>query len=125
MRTTYAGSAQLEGKSHPQSPPLHLHFNQAESFYVKTGIVGTTDGWDAKDKTWVGESEVHEIPPYIPHRFWPHPDAKEDTVMYVWAHPDGVQEPMDQLFFENLLRYVSDVAEGKAGLSMVQIMLMQ
>lgn len=125
MRTTYTGSAQLKGKSHSQSPPLHLHFDQSESFYVKTGIVGTTDGWDAKDRKWVGDSEVHEILPYVPHRFWPHPDAKEDSVMYVWVHPDGVPEPMDQLFFENLLRYVSDIAEGKAGMSLVQIMLMQ
>ena len=67
----------------------------------------------------------HEIVPWVPHRFWPHPEAEEDTVLYLWAHPDGVPEPMDQLFFENLLRYLSDVTEKKASFSLIQVMLMQ
>ena len=46
-------------------------------------------------------------------------------MLYLWAHPDGVPEPMDQLFFENLLRYLSDVTEKQARLSLLQIMLMQ
>jgi hypothetical protein len=125
MRTTYLSPSQSLGKSHPQSPPLHLHFAQKESFYVKRGIVGTTDGWSATDNKWAGESDIVELGTYTPHRFWPHPDAQEDTVLYLWAHPDGVEEPMDQLFFENLLRYLSDVVEGKRGLSLVQVMLMQ
>jgi hypothetical protein len=61
----------------------------------------------------------------IRNRFWPHPDAKEDTVMYLWAHPDGVQDPMDVLFFKTLLGYLSDVNEGKASLNLLQLMLMQ
>jgi hypothetical protein len=125
MRTTYIGPSQAQGKSHPQSPPLHLHFNQSESFYVKSGTVGTTDGWDAKDSTWTGESDVHLIEPWIPHRFWPHPDSKEDAAMYLWAHPDGVEDPMDRLFFENLLRYLSDVSEKKVALSLIQVLVMQ
>jgi hypothetical protein len=32
---------------------------------------------------------------------------------------------MDRLFFENLLRYLSDVDEGKGKLSLIQVMLMQ
>jgi hypothetical protein len=125
MRTTYMGAAKTKGKAHPQSPPLHLHFNQEGSFYVKSGTLGTTDGWDARDTKWVGESEVHEITAYTPHSLWPHPDATEDTVMYLWPHPDGVQDSMDVQFFVNLLRYLSDVEEKKVELSLVQVMLMQ
>jgi hypothetical protein len=60
-------------------------------------------------------------------RFYPHYSAtdREDTVLYVWAHPNGVPAPMDRMFFENLLRYLSDVDEGKRSLSLVQVMLMQ
>ncbi|KAH7090492.1 hypothetical protein FB567DRAFT_292954 [Paraphoma chrysanthemicola] len=125
MRATYTGSAQRQGKSHPQSPPLHLHFDQAESFFVTQGKLGTTSGWDAKDSTWTKEDGVFEIKTWEPHRFWPHPNAQEDTTFYVWAHPDKVAEPMDRLFFENLLRYLSDVTEKKAKLSLIQVMLMQ
>jgi hypothetical protein len=47
--------------------------------------------------------------------------------MYVWAHPDatGKGDEMDRAFFENLLRYLSDVVEGKKKISLVQVMLMQ
>jgi hypothetical protein len=58
-------------------------------------------------------------------RFWPDPEAKEDSVVYLWAHPDGVQDPMDTLFFATLLGYLSDVAEGKVRLNLLQVMLMQ
>lgn len=68
MRTTYLGAAQRQGKSHPQSPPLHLHFDQSESFYVRQGKVGTTSGWDAHDEAWTQERGVHEIVPWEPHR---------------------------------------------------------
>lgn len=60
------------------------------------------------------------------YRFWPVPDAgEEDSVLYVWAHPSGTKEPMDRLFFENLLRYMSDVTEKKASMSLLQICIMQ
>ncbi|KAF2027518.1 hypothetical protein EK21DRAFT_71764 [Setomelanomma holmii] len=127
MRTTYIGAAQRQSKSHPQSPPLHLHFDQSESFFVGQGEVGTTSGWDARDEKWTAEKSVHEIVAWEPHR----KDHKlvgekyldEDSIAQ--AHPDGVPEPMDRLFFENLLRYLSDVTEEKATLSLIQVMLMQ
>jgi hypothetical protein len=38
LRATYVGENQALGKKHPQSPPLHLHFDQAESFIVVKGV---------------------------------------------------------------------------------------
>jgi hypothetical protein len=29
-----------------------------------------------------------EIEPCTPHRFWPHLEAQEDTVLYLWVRPD-------------------------------------
>ncbi|KAF2708234.1 hypothetical protein K504DRAFT_334527, partial [Pleomassaria siparia CBS 279.74] len=103
------------GKSHPQSPPLHLHFDQCETFFVAQGKVGTTTTWACVDRAWSREDAAHEIETWVPHRFWPHPEAGEDTVMYVYAHPNGVEEPMDWLFFKNLLSLVSDMSEGTTG----------
>ncbi|ORY18849.1 hypothetical protein BCR34DRAFT_596064 [Clohesyomyces aquaticus] len=45
--------------------------------------------------------------------------------MYIWAHPSSVIEPMDALFFQSLLRYVSNVTTGKAKLDPFQIMTTQ
>jgi hypothetical protein len=45
MRATYSLAAAKQGKQHPQSPPLHLHFEQVESFWVAKGLVGTEMGW--------------------------------------------------------------------------------
>ncbi|CAG5158154.1 uncharacterized protein ALTATR162_LOCUS5011 [Alternaria atra] len=125
MRTIYLTPANSKGKHHPQSPPLHLHFDQSETFYVAKGKVGTTLGWAAQDQAWTSEDGAFEIEPWVPHRFWPHPEAQEDSVLYVWAHPTGTPDPMDRLFFENLLLYMSDVEEKKVSLSLIQIMLMQ
>lgn len=68
MRTTYGGSMQKLGKAHPQSPPLHLHFDQSETFYVAAGKVGTTDGWGAEDRVWTRNDDPFEIKPWVPHR---------------------------------------------------------
>jgi hypothetical protein len=57
--------------------------------------------------------------------FWPHPDATDDSVIYVWAHPSATDSPMDHLFFLNLLMYISDVSEGKRKMDLIQIMLAQ
>ncbi|XPS95040.1 hypothetical protein M3J09_004334 [Ascochyta lentis] len=124
MRCTYLLAGMSQGKAHPQAPPLHLHFSQSESFLVAKGTVGTTTGWDVQDRTWTKANTPHEIEPWVPHRFWPHPEADQDTVLYLWAHPD-VDESMDRLFFENLLMYVSDASEGKGKLDLVQMLVTQ
>ncbi|RAL14761.1 uncharacterized protein BO97DRAFT_476207 [Aspergillus homomorphus CBS 101889] len=94
MRATYFGSHELTklGKQHPQAPPLHIHFYQAESFIVESGAAGTTATYDLIDtihttdgnypqrdshadhaSTALGRSVdgVTVILPYIPHKFWP------------------------------------------------------
>ncbi|EXJ56785.1 hypothetical protein A1O7_07129 [Cladophialophora yegresii CBS 114405] len=114
-----------------QSPPLHLHFQQAESFIVLSGEVGTTTTYSLIDTIHTPQntppSNPYHIAPWMPHRFWPSPAATEDTVMLVWAHPnpEGLADKMDRLFFQTLLMYVSDVREGKAALSLWQVMVVQ
>ncbi|KAJ4381042.1 hypothetical protein N0V86_003389 [Didymella sp. IMI 355093] len=124
MRATYLTPSNKLGKSHPQAPPLHLHFSQSETFFVSKGIIGTTLGYEAKDHAWKAGMQ-HEIEPWTPHCFWPHPEAQENSTMYVWAHPDAGDESMDRLLFENLLKYVSDASEGKGRLDLVQMLVMQ
>ncbi|KIX01657.1 uncharacterized protein Z518_09383 [Rhinocladiella mackenziei CBS 650.93] len=132
MRATYKHDHPWckKGKQHAQSPPLHLHFLQSETFVVLSGELGTTTTYSLVDTIHTpantGESNPHELKPWTPHTFWPSPDAAEDTVMMVWAHPEDVgDEKMDRLFFQNMLMYVSDVSEGKEKLSLFQVMLMQ
>ena len=93
--------------------------------------MGTTTTYAAVDTihtpSTTGEAKPHEIVPWVPHNFWPDPNASEDITILVWAHPDpdDMDEKMDRLFFQNLLMYVSDVAEGKEKLSVLQVMLTQ
>lgn len=110
---------------HSQAPPLHLHFDQSETFQIISGQVGTTTGWQIEDRIWTASDGAQEIKPWVPHRFWPVPECDQDTVLLLWAHPSAVAEPMDRLFFENLLRYTSDVYEGKVSMDPLQLMLLQ
>ncbi|KAF2451164.1 hypothetical protein P171DRAFT_467812 [Karstenula rhodostoma CBS 690.94] len=52
-------------------------------------------------------------------------NAMEDTSFYMWAHPEAVPEPMDRLFFQSLLGFLSDVHEKKESMSILQIMVNQ
>jgi len=126
------------GKKYAQSPPLHLHFEQAESFVVLEGRIGTTTGWQCRDQVWTAKDGTQTIHPLTVHSFWPvtldeHPDtageAKVDCRMLVWAHPrleESVYPPsMDHLFFQSLLGFASDVHEGKEKLDVALLMLMQ
>ncbi|KAL6249010.1 hypothetical protein RBB50_004073 [Rhinocladiella similis] len=133
MRATYKHDHPMckLGRGHSQSPPLHIHFRQYESFSVLSGSVGTTSTYTTIDTvhtpSTTGEASPHTMPPWTPHTFWPDPDAREDTTILLWAHPnpDDMEDKMDRLFFQNLLMYVSDVAEGKERLSILQVMLVQ
>jgi hypothetical protein len=108
-----------------QTPPLHLHFSQSETFEVLQGKIATVEGWSVTKRIWTPEDEQHEIKPWVPHSFQPVPDSNEDSIILVWAHPEGVDEMMDRVFFKNLLMYVSDVHEKKVSLNPFQIMLTQ
>ena len=50
-------------------------------------------------------------------------------MVYFVVHPNGVPEPMDWLFFSNILMLVSDMADDKTGMgplgTMLQIMVTQ
>jgi len=109
-----------EGKIAPPEPAVHLHFDQSETLFVASGKVGTTLDYAGRDRVWTREDGTHEIKPWVPHTFWPHPEAGEDTVVYIVAHPDNVKEPMDWLFFINLLYLVSESSAGEAGLGPLQ-----
>jgi hypothetical protein len=122
-------SSSTDQNSQSQSPPFHLHFNQLESFSVLSGEIGTTLDYSCIDTIHTPQSnppdKPHHIDKWMPHRFWPSPTAKEDSVLLVWAHPSDVDEKMDRLFFQNLLMYISDVSENKRGMDVLQLCLMQ
>jgi hypothetical protein len=70
MRATYINPhtnplTALERK-YPQSPPLHLHFDQAESFVVATGEICTTTGYEVKVETWRAGDGVQCVEPWVP-----------------------------------------------------------
>ncbi|KAJ4352544.1 uncharacterized protein N0V89_007893 [Didymosphaeria variabile] len=129
IRATYVNPAvsalNKTGTKHPQSPPLHIHFDQWESFLMAKGKICTTSTYEAKEATHSRGDAVHHIAPYMPHSFHPCADATEDSTMYMWAHPEAVPDPMDRLFFQSLLGFLSDVHEKKASMSILQIMVNQ
>ncbi|KAH8645504.1 hypothetical protein BX600DRAFT_534511 [Xylariales sp. PMI_506] len=125
-----------KGKAHPQSPPLHLHFNQAESFAVLSGRFGTTANHREGGGLGAVVDEIHDkastissphtFEPWTPHKFWPIPDVDEDTSMLLWATPEGKFPPMmDDAFFVTLLSLLSDVSAGKVPLDLGLILLNQ
>jgi hypothetical protein len=87
--------------------------------------MGSTRGYDVRDHIITPEDGVQVLQTWVPHSFFPVPDVGEDTIIMIWAHPDGTQEDMDEIFFRNLLLYISDVSEKKATLDPLQIMLTQ
>lgn len=125
MRCSYLSSGTHLGKTHPQAPPLHLHFSQSETFLVTQGSLGTTTGYDVTDTIWREGMAPQEIAPWTPHAFWPDAGGEGDCEVFIWAHPEVGEAGMDRLFFASLLRFVSDVAEGREGMSIVQLMVTQ
>ena len=103
-----------------QVPPLHLHFDQSETFRVAQGSVGLTLGWEAKDQLFTKNDGAYCIKPWTPHSFWPDVSCKEDTIVYIWAHSKKGSEEMDETFFEHLLRYISDAYENNTALDPFQ-----
>jgi hypothetical protein len=106
---------------------LHLHFKQSESFVVLSGRIGNTMGWtDLHDRIFTPEDVVTEIPPWLPHNFWPDPTCTDtDTVVVVWAHPEVGPAAMRVDFFESLFRLLSDTHEAKKQPDFLQLCLSQ
>ncbi|KAL3466927.1 hypothetical protein BJX64DRAFT_274272 [Aspergillus heterothallicus] len=106
LRATYRGGHEATklGKQHPQSPPLHIHFYQFESFLVEQGALGTTTTYEMVDtvhtttgnhtnwlsrrvNTSLPRRNIHGvtvIPPWTPHNFWPVPPDHP-----FWSTPSG------------------------------------
>jgi hypothetical protein len=116
-----------------QAPPLHIHFDQFESFQVLHGRIGTTIGWSATDRIFSPEDGVQHIPPWKPHDFWPdvttHNSSSTsesiDSTLLVWAHPKGVPEPMDEQFFIALFKILGEASEKGKMPDLLQLMLSQ
>jgi hypothetical protein len=104
------------GKKYPQVPPLHLHFDQTESFKVLQGAFGFTVGYDRKDIILTPESGTLHVPPMMPHYPWPVPGQTgrgEDTIMLVIVHPKAVQDELGAAFFIELFAHLDDAYEKK------------
>lgn len=129
LRVTYKVSHPLvrKGKAYVQVPPLHLHFTQTETFKILRGNLGVSLGYDRVDHILGPEDEAFDIIPMVPH--FPYPVVRdgddEDIVVLLWAHPGEVDNPMDDLFFEHLFRYLSRCHESGTMPSLLQVMLMQ
>lgn len=130
------------GKKYAQTPPLHMHFSQAETFVILQGRVGNTKGWNVRDRVFTAKDGIQSVEQWTPHTFWPvlpdaDPDtadlADEDPIMLVWSHPklpspngEGVFPPnLDYLIFHSILGYISDIHEGKEKLDLPLMMLQQ
>jgi len=70
MRCTYLSPKThpltATGTSYPQTPPVHLHFDQSESFVVATGEVCTREGYAVHERTWKPEDGVRCVEPWVP-----------------------------------------------------------
>ncbi|KAK5119002.1 hypothetical protein LTR62_000213 [Meristemomyces frigidus] len=114
------------GKRHPAAPPLHLHFEQSESFVVLSGRIGHTEGYDLIDHIFTPKDGVNEIRPWLPHNFWPDPTCTDtDTVVVVWAHPEATPSPIHINFFESLFTLLSAKYEAGKTPDFLQLCLSQ
>ena len=108
--TFHATSADTKGEAvviectvqpHGFVAATHLHPSQSERFAVIDGTLGIKVG---KEKRTLGPSEVAEVEPGTPHRFW---NAGEDEVRFVCEVRPALQ-------FESLLETMfSLAADGK------------
>ncbi|KXT09565.1 hypothetical protein AC579_721 [Pseudocercospora musae] len=109
-----------------KSPPLHIHFDQSESFKVLSGKFGLTKGYEQKDFILTPESAAYEIPPMQPRYPWVVADTNgEDSVVLAWAHPTSVPKAMDDEFFETIFLHVSQALEQGRVPNSLQLMLSQ
>ncbi|KAG8626092.1 hypothetical protein KVT40_006493 [Elsinoe batatas] len=127
LRATYkAGHPEnVKGRAAPHAPPLHIHMKQSETFTVLSGKIGLTYGYDLKDTVVSASDEPFVVNPWVPHRPWPVPDCKDDTVILMAASPEDVPNPMDGRFFRDIFMYAGDCYSGKAKFDPLQVLVMQ
>lgn len=102
---------------------LRLEFRESIWGTICHGEMGEEAEVDVNGGT--GNSEKADVMPSFRHSFHPSPAATDDTIIYLWAHPRDTDEPMDRLFFETLLRYLSDLYESGRNPNLLQIMVTQ
>nr|POE54405.1 hypothetical protein CFP56_41344 [Quercus suber] len=98
-------------KRHPQTPPLHIHFAQTETFQILQGKFGVEMGWDRRDYVLTPESGRVDIPPWVPHMPYPLP-GDEDTVVLLWAHPQVKDDALDAVYFERIFLSIDRLAKA-------------
>lgn len=89
-------------------PPLHIHFDQIETFKVLQGQMAVAVGYDQRDIILTPDNTPFDVPPMVPHVPYPCASKGKDTVFIVRAHPGGVGEPLDDSFFEDLFKHLDD-----------------
>jgi len=126
MRGTFKAAHPLtaKGKKSAQVIPFHLHFKQTETVQVLQGRMGVMHTYDSQEIMLTPSDPPFHIKPYTPHILYPDSTSDIDTIFTVRVQPSDVPHPMDDLFFANLLRYISDVVEGKEKLDLFQFMLL-
>jgi hypothetical protein len=87
-------------------------------------IASSPCDWSMSDRIVTPADGVQQIASWTPHTLWPVPDANEDTVLLLWAHPKKGDDDMDHLFFETLFRY-TDEAHNGAWLDPLQMFLLK
>jgi hypothetical protein len=113
------------GKKNPQVPPLHLHFDQVETFKVLQGAYGFTTGYDLQDTILTPSSPPFHVPPMLPHYPWPVPGQTgqgEDTVVLLAVHPKATAQPLGDEFFLELFTHISDAYEQKKSPNLLLLM---
>lgn len=113
------------GGKNPVDPPLHLHFDQTETFKVVQGAYGVTTGYDLKETILTSDSPPFDVLPMMPHRPWSvsgRTGRGEDTVMLLVIHPKPTQQPLESVFFTTLFKHLSDAYEQKKSPDMLMLM---
>lgn len=113
LRATYKTSSHplfhpsaSPSKTYPQIPPLHLHFNQIETFKILSGRLGCRVGWEQEEVILTKESEALDLGIMVPHQPFPVVCEEEDTVAILAVHPRAAEEEeMGEEFFEGLFGY--------------------
>lgn len=128
IRTTFKGPHPLRtisnAKQHPLTPPMHLHFDQTETFQILQGRFGITLGWDAEEHILTPEDGPFDVPPWAPHFPWPL-GGNEDVIGLMWAHPKKSEDALDGMFFEQLFRSSDESRRQGKPVDMLQMIVLQ